>query len=367
MSLRRALGLLLLMLLLAYPIAEAGDASWRSYIYSVTYTVENRGSQPYRMSMRDRSIPLFWSSKYQRVRLLNSTHRVVRSYIDEDGNPLALLDLPKEISPGSSITYSGTYIIELAERPRLRIDPEMAGGLEDIPGELVEEFTLPTETFTIDEVIEELATSITANESTVLGMVLALLDWVRENIEYGSLEFPRYPLETLRGRVGDCDDQAILLITLSRALGIPALLQLGNVYMKRYERSRVTWEGRLELRQRDVGWHGWALIYIPPWGWLPIDLTLKVGPDPLSYLVEAPQHEGFIAVCYNISRSDYVGESRGEREWILSNNLHITVEERMIPREAPTRRRTNLIAISAAIIAATLLLFALRRLIERGF
>lgn len=353
--------LLLLLILFAIPLIDVDNRG--SYVYVVTYTLENRGERPYKLGMEDRSIPLFWSSRYQRVKVLNSTHRLVRKYTDEDGNLLALLDLPEEIPPGSTLTYSAAYLIEIEARPKPHINLEEAGGLEDIPERLVEEFCISTETFTIDGEIESLANKITENQTTVLGMVLALIGWIRENIYYASHEVPRHPKETLKWGVGDCDDQAILLITLCRALEIPAILQLGCVYLEDYERSRVVWDGHLELEQRDVGWHGWVLVYIPPWGWLPLDLTLKVGLDPLSCLVEAPEYGDFIAVCYNISRSDYVGESQGERTHVISSGIYITVQERMAVSGAPTRRRMRItfITITATFIAAAALILALRK------
>jgi hypothetical protein len=47
---------------------------------------------------------------------------------------------------------------------------------------------------------------------------------------------------------GDCDDQSILFISLCRAAGIPAMLQIGALY----DVNRDHWEG-----------HGWANVYMP--------------------------------------------------------------------------------------------------------
>jgi hypothetical protein len=47
---------------------------------------------------------------------------------------------------------------------------------------------------------------------------------------------------------GDCDDQSILFISLCRAAGIPAMLEIGALYNIQTD----TWEG-----------HGWANVFIP--------------------------------------------------------------------------------------------------------
>ncbi len=341
--------------LLVIPISIGGGGEHR-YLYAVVYRIENRGSHPVRLSEDDRSIALFWSSRYQRVELLNSTPDIERRYSDDDGNPLALLKLPEEIGPGENLTLTIYYIIRLRERPRPRLNPEKAGELGDIPKKLVEEFCVSTDTFRINGEIRRLAEEITKNESTVLGMVTALVGWMRGHICYGSGELPKYPQETLRDGYGDCDDQAILLVTLCRAVGIPALLQLGCVYLRDYEGRRLAWESHLDVSQRNIGWHGWALVYIPPWGWLPVDLTLRAVGEPINCIAKAPEYEGYIAVCYNISRGDYVGDSRRERERVIEEELYLTLYEELIPQRAGRAMGIGEAIIVAATITIVIIL-----------
>ena len=59
-----------------------------------------------------------------------------------------------------------------------------------------------------------------------------LLAWVRDRVRYIGIEFgesgvvPRTPTETLQHGYGDCKDQAVLLVGLLRAAGIPARVAL---------------------------------------------------------------------------------------------------------------------------------------------
>jgi transglutaminase-like putative cysteine protease len=71
-------------------------------------------------------------------------------------------------------------------------------------------------------------------------------------------------MKPLTSGQGDCGLQSTLLITLCRAVGVPARWQSG-------------WE------TKPWGWnmHDWAEVYIEPWGWLPVDQSygLQGGDD----------------------------------------------------------------------------------------
>lgn len=316
--------LLIVLLISTSPIRGVHEGPTSRRLYTSTYIFENRGEEPHMLKVDDITILLFHNNSKQNIRIINLTNSIVRDYFDEDGNKLAVLDIPLNIAPNSSVNFSVTYLIETSEMPRPRIDPERAGSISEIPKELIDEYTRETGTFTTgDEEIRALALRLAANQSTVLGMVLSLLSWMLENISYESFEIPRYPNETIASRRGDCDDQAILLVTMSRILGIPALLQLGMVFNEGITGDRVSWGGHLSTSQRGVGWHGWALVYIPPWGWLPIDLTLTRAKEPLTLILEAPEYGPSIVTALNVSRYDYVGEARRMREAVMAGNLYI--------------------------------------------
>lgn len=355
MGLKEAL--LIILLISASPIRGVYGGLESRRLYTSTYIFENRGEEPYTLTVDDITIFLFHNDSKQNIRIVNLTSSIAREYFDEDGNKLAVLDIPLTIAPRSNITFSVTYLVETSELPRPGIDPERAGSISDIPRELVDEYTLETGTFTTgDEEIRALAIRLAADQRTVLGMVLSLLAWMLDNISYGSSEIPRYPRETVASGRGDCDDQAILLVTMCRILGIPALLQLGMVFNEGIVGDRISWGGHLSTSQRGVGWHGWALVYIPPWGWLPIDLTLTRARDPLTLLMEAPEYGPSIVTALNVSRYDYIGESRRMREAVMAGSLYIksydTATE--LVQDSPRTPLAPIIIIaSIAVIAIT--------------
>jgi hypothetical protein len=90
-----------------------------------------------------------------------------------------------------------------------------------------------------------------------------LVAWVYQNIQKRPVLSVPNALETLRNRVGDCNEHAMLLTALARAADIPAQVEMGIVYQK----------GRFY-------YHAWNVLYLGEWitadsvtGQLPADVT----------------------------------------------------------------------------------------------
>ena len=87
--------------------------------------------------------------------------------------------------------------------------------------EAVRGFTEP------DAQVRRLAAELTKGKTTREQKLKALFDFVADDIRYvnyqsGEFWLPNRPQQLLARREGDCDDKAILLITLLRAVGIDA-------------------------------------------------------------------------------------------------------------------------------------------------
>lgn len=88
-------------------------------------------------------------------------------------------------------------------------------------GDAVRGFTEP------DAQVRELAASLTKGKATRDDKLRALFDFVADDIRYvnyvsGEWWLPNRPQQLLARREGDCDDKALLLITLLKAVGIDA-------------------------------------------------------------------------------------------------------------------------------------------------
>jgi hypothetical protein len=297
------------------------------YSYKTTYTFENRGEEPYFLVEDDTEVPLFIDNNWQRVTIIDSSHEILEELPDEDGNPVGYMDLPSEIQAGGTLVFSIEYLLESGGMDNPQIDPANSGEIIDIPQRLVEIYTAETETFRRNEEIEALALEIAAGRTDVLEIVIDILDWVVTRVTYHNFEVPMYSDETLEDLQGDCDDQAILMISMLRSLGIPAFLQIGVVFSESISSETTSWEGHLTFIQEGVGWHGWAMVYVPPWGWIPIDLTLTNSKDPLDMIQSAPEYASNIVTAFNISEQQYIGGSRSSREILVSSDIYITIAD----------------------------------------
>src|SRR3990170_4374950 len=225
----------------------------------------------------DRTISLFMNNNWQTVELVNSTFSVEREDYDEDGNVVAVLQFPSSVlSPGSNLSFTIWYYITAKPRTIPDISEDNSSDLGDIPSSLVSEYTSEEGPWqTNNPTLRQLAVSLKGSETRVLAIVKNFIVWIKEHVSYPKTrhENPYYPIQTYDRREGDCDDQAMLLITLCRIVGIPSYLQIGCIYMPTRFRNDTFWDDHVFLVQKRIGWHGWAIVYVPPWGWLPVDLT----------------------------------------------------------------------------------------------
>ena len=305
----------------------ASAANDLSYTVQITYTFENRSNETY--SLPDSYLTMFdfQSDQHQMITTVESSHTVSEYITDDDGNVFNLLGAPRDIPAFGNTSIYVHYSIQSSDRPRPEIDSEAAANIADIPVSLVDEYCLETETFNWSGRVEVLAGEIMDIEDSVLEQVISAVEWIMENVDYTNFDTPLYPIETIEDGKGDCDDQAILLISMLRSMGIPAYLQVGMVLDSRITGEDTVWGGHMMAKQDGVGWHGWAMVYVPPWGWIPVDLTLVPPGDASNAIYEAPEYYSFIITAYNVSRQAYIAEGRSERSDIMSGNLYITIED----------------------------------------
>ena len=305
---------------------------------SVTY-YNNNETENWAFPEEDRAIGLFMNNTWQTVQLINHSHPLEKTTIDEDENPIAVLQFPEsELKPGENTSYTVTYYA--LSKPRLlpNIKEEDSGTLEEIPEELKESYCGEGGPWLVnDPELRDLAQNIAENETKVLTIVKKFIAWIKgpEGIKYETHEIPYYANETLAHHQGDCDDQAILLITLCRIYGIPAYLQIGCIYLPTYFDDSEYWNGHVRSVLKRVGWHGWAMVYVPPWRWLPVDLTYALGGygDPLNAIKKAAVTSQTTLQYMNISQMDYVASARKEMDFLKNNDFHIHTQDEMM--EAP--------------------------------
>jgi hypothetical protein len=244
--------------------------------------------------------------------------------MDDDGNMFAGITIQRYLFAGESMNLSVSYIIDSKNQAKHNILLSRAEKLKMVPNDIIQKYTSGTETFIIDDPeISGLAKRLTENEQTVLDKVVRMISWFKDNITYSNYEIPQYPIDTFVKGYGDCDDQAILFISMCRSIGIPAFLQIGIIVDSSLNNNQNSWEGHFTSSQYGLGWHGWAMVYIPPWGWIPIDLTFTKIEEGLNILKKAPEYNENIILAMNISKQAYVGDTLDFRERIINSTLLI--------------------------------------------
>lgn len=343
---------------LILPLVSAAEST--TYVYKLDYTFENRGGEDFHMEQEDYTLPLFINNTRQTVSILNISQGYTRAVIDIDGNWGAIMDVDETLSPGETLSFSIEYLIESTSQERPSFNMDEADGFSEIPPGLVSEYTSHTESFASENpTIIEVALRASKEDETVLGTVANLLDYVTKNTTYRNFETPRYPLDTLRDSLGDCDDQSILLISMARSLGIPAYLKVGIIIHPNIVDSDTSWEGHLENDADGIGWHGWVMIYIPPWGWVPVDLTLVEADSGLEYIINAPEYDVNIIEALDISEQAYIGDTIAARERIIASELHVTIidEANQVYGNGLGSETYLILVIGAALAGAIFMMF----------
>jgi hypothetical protein len=330
------------------------------YIYTLSYTFENQGTIEYELTQEDVSIPLFMNTSYHTIILENVDQEYTAKVLDIDGNHGAIVGINRLLLPGQEISFTATYSISSREQERTNLGLDEAQGSDTIPKSLIDEFTKSTETFPADDPrFSDLASRIVAGEESVLSSVAVLVDYIITNTTYCNFDVPQYPNDTLDSQLGDCDDQSILLITLCRSIDIPAYLQVGIYIHPAIDDKDTSWDGHLISEADGVGWHGWAMIYVPPWGWIPIDLTLIDSESGLDMIRNAPEYGVNIIPALTVSNQSYIGDTIATRTRITNSTLYVTVKDEAKEVFGSDEQIQNyiLLGLGAALLIAIGLMF----------
>ncbi len=124
--------------------------------------------------------------------------------------------------------------------------------------EAVKKFTGEVDHVVFTPEIKELSAKIVGNETNAMLKAKKIYDWLSANLQYSyAIEYStiRNISDYCRSKgYGDCGQQALLFITLCRYNGAPA-----------------RWQSGWNLFPKHTTNHDWAEIYLPPYGWMPVD------------------------------------------------------------------------------------------------
>jgi transglutaminase-like putative cysteine protease len=330
-----AIALIFVLVVASYEIisltmTEGRTSEDRGFYIKSTSTFMNEGTDVWNLTQEDRSWALFMNNSWQTVRLIGHGHPLEAITTDADGNKLAVSQFQSRLHSGDSVDDYVVYHVLLKPRSIPNLSYAESGTLTQIPNIVQTQYCGRYGFWmTDDPKIQETALAITGGETNVLAVVAKLVSWIWNNIKYKSHDPTLYPNETLSLREGDCDEQAMLLGTFCRVLGIPSYLQIGCVFQP--ETNSSSDSGRMHYTLNDIAWHGWAIVYVPPWGWLPADLTYVSGSrtDPLNAVKTGAVMLQSTVQAMNISQNDYIASDRVWKGLLESNNFTVYSTDKM--------------------------------------
>jgi len=142
---------------------------------------------------------------------------------------------------------------------RYFIFPDKVGPLESVPGNISQLYTANGSKYMTDDTyIQKLAGEIVGDETNPYWMARSIFNYVRNNLEYKMEGGWNVAPVVLQRGTGSCSEYTFSFIALCRAAGLPA----------RYVGALVV---RGDDASLDEYFHRWPEIYLPGYGWIPID------------------------------------------------------------------------------------------------
>lgn len=164
---------------------------------------------------------------------------------------------------------------------RYTIFPDACGTLADIPDEIRTAYTVDDARYGVQSAyIQEAAKRIVGDEENPYWIARKIFNHVIERLEYEMIGGWDVPEVVLKRGSGSCSEYTFSFIALCRAAGLPARYQ-GAIVVRGDEASV------------DEAFHRWAQVYLPNYGWIPVDANrgdAKSPADQARGFGELPNH-----------------------------------------------------------------------------
>jgi len=142
---------------------------------------------------------------------------------------------------------------------RFLIFPEQTGTLADIPEDIRRTYTADGARYRVDSpFIRRTVEEVVGDEKNCYWIARKLYNYVIGRLEYEMVGGWDVPEVVLKRGTGSCSEYTFAFIALCRAAGLPA----------RYQGSVVV---RGDDASIDEAHHRWAEVYLPNYGWVPVD------------------------------------------------------------------------------------------------
>jgi len=162
------------------------------------------------------------------------------------------------IPAGEFVSASMKVAAELY-KTRFCIFPEKVGTLGDIPEDITNLYLVDDTKYWVDDpIIQNAVKTVVADETNCYWIARKLFNHVIANMYYELAGGWNVAPTVLKRGSGSCSEYSFVYIALCRAAGLPA----------RYAGSVVI---RGDDASSDEVFHRWVEVYLPNYGWIPID------------------------------------------------------------------------------------------------
>ena len=164
----------------------------------------------------------------------------------------------ENLKGGETKTVEMTTVVKTWE-VRYFIFPDKVGTLDEIPEDIGNKYLEDNEKFQLSHpTIRQSVSNVVGTEKNPYWIMRNIFDFIIDNMYYEMTGgWNTAPTVLARGN-GSCSEYTFVFISMCRAAGIPA----------RYAGSVVV---RGEDASMDDVFHRWAEVYLPGYGWIPVD------------------------------------------------------------------------------------------------
>jgi transglutaminase-like putative cysteine protease/glutamine cyclotransferase len=149
------------------------------------------------------------------------------------------------------------------------VDPDAVGSLADIPADIVKTYTQDSSKLVLtDPVIQKAVQEALGDERNPYWMARKINKFIQDRMRYEMVGGWNVAPVVLSRGTGSCSEYTFVMLAMCHAAGLPARYQ-GSVVVRGDEASR------------DMDFHRWVEVYLPNYGWVPVDPSGGDSPVPV--------------------------------------------------------------------------------------
>jgi transglutaminase-like putative cysteine protease len=179
---------------------------------------------------------------------------------DEWGNRFAIYNRTIYPQSGSLARWSATFLLK---KMTFHIDPDIV--TDEIPDIIAIKYLCDEDCYDIhNDLLQRKTAEVIGDEANQYRRAKAIHDYIMDELNYSKEGGWDPAPEVLRRGNGSCTEYSYLFVAMCRIAGIPARL-VSSTY--------IDIDTSADLPYVANSKHRWTEIYLPPYGWVPVDVT----------------------------------------------------------------------------------------------